>query len=380
MFCPARVHMLEPCDIGQDFFVGDDCDQVAFAEAGVLGEPGLGLVDHGVLEVEPQVGVDIEGEVQHSGAFVDVHGGAVTAEDFDRLVVGVAGLDLIDIADGEIGVGIPDAAVEEAKVFQLCAHKESVQVVHLVGEQEVAGVFVSGKAVLDQVETLGREYLVKIVEEHIIWVQVGLFFAKFIAHDERDVVKRDVVLVKEGRPVIFEVRGAAADLAVNADTGALIVDQVHDIPAIAAERRVAVIRAEDLFQRIEGFLAGITVSLQKKAVLSVDVLIHVVVLYFETEIFENICQVVRLCKPCHGNDDRLGVLGLWDAFLFFNSGEGIEVVDPVGDFYQKSLAGHLALQLGVRKEILLRLSWGAIGTVEVFVAQGCNRIYDVSYD
>ena len=133
MFCPARVHMLEPCDIGQDFFVGDDCDQVALAEASVLGEPRLGLVDHGVLEVESQVGVDIEGEVQHSGAFVDVHGGAVTAEDFDRLVVGVAGLDLIDIADGEIGVGIHNAAVEEAKVFQLCAHKESVQVVHLVG-------------------------------------------------------------------------------------------------------------------------------------------------------------------------------------------------------------------------------------------------------
>ena len=62
MFCPARVHMFEPCDIGQDFFIGDDCDQVALAEAGVLGEPGLGLVDHGVLEVEPQVGVDIEGE------------------------------------------------------------------------------------------------------------------------------------------------------------------------------------------------------------------------------------------------------------------------------------------------------------------------------
>ena len=154
MFCPARVHMLEPCDIGQDFFVGDDCDQVAFAEAGVLGEPGLGLVDHGVLEVEPQVGVDIEGEVQHSGAFVDVHGGTVAAEDFDLLVVGVLRLDLVDVVNGEIGVRIHDAAVEEAKVLELCADEEPVEVVRLVGEQEVAGVLVGGKAVLDQVEAL----------------------------------------------------------------------------------------------------------------------------------------------------------------------------------------------------------------------------------
>ena len=77
---------------------------------------------------------------------------------------------------------------------------------------------------------------------------------------------------------------------------------------------------------------------------------------------------------------KIGMLGLWDALLLFNSGKGIEVVDPVGDFYQKSLAGHLALQLGVRKKILLRLSWGAIGAVEVFVAQGGNRIYDVPDD
>ena len=155
MFGPARVHMLEPCDIGQDFFVGDDCDQVSLAQARVLGQLGLGLIDQGVVEMEPQVGVDIEGEVQYSGAFVDVHGGAVTAEDFDLLVVSVLRLDLVDVANGEIGVGIYDAAVEEAKVFQLCSHKESVQVVHLVGEKEVAGVFVGSKTVLDQIETVG---------------------------------------------------------------------------------------------------------------------------------------------------------------------------------------------------------------------------------
>ena len=297
--------------------------------------------------MEPQVGVDIEGEVQHSGAFVDVHGGAVTAEDFDRLVVGVAGLDLIDIADGEIGVGIHNAAVEEAKVFQLCAHKESVQVVHLVGEQEVAGVFVSSKAVFDQVETLGREYLVKIVEEHIIWVKVRLLLAEVIANDECDIVEFDVALVEERRPVIPEVCGAAADLAVNADTGAFIVDQIHDIPAIAAECLVVVIRTEDFFKCIQGLLTGVFVSFKKKAVLSFDVLIHVLVLDFETELFENIGQIVRFCEPCHRNDDRFGVLGLWDALLLFNSGEGIEVIDPVGDLYQKSLAGHLGLQFEV---------------------------------
>ena len=240
MFCPARIHMLEPCDIGQDFFVGNDCDQVALAKACVLGQLGLGLVDHGVVEMEPQVGVDIEGEVQHGGAFVDVHCGAVAAEDFDHLVVGVAGLDLVDVADGEIGVRIHNAAVEEAKVFKLCSHEEPVQVVHLVGEKEVAGVFVSSKTVFDQVETLGREYLVKIVEEHIIWVEVGLLLAEVIANDECDVVEFDVALVEERRPVIPEICGYAADLAVNADTGAFIVDQIHDIPAIAAERLVVV--------------------------------------------------------------------------------------------------------------------------------------------
>ena len=257
---------------------------------------------------------------------------------------------------------------------------EPVEVVRLVGEQEVSGVFVGGKAVLDQVEALRRESPVKIVEEYIVWVQAGFLFAELIAHYECDVVERDVVLVKEGRPVGFEVLGAAADLAVNADTGALIVDQVHNVAAVAAERRAAVIRVEDLFKRIERFLAGITVSLQKVAVLSLDVVIHGGVLYFETELFQNICQMIRLRESCHGNDDRLGVLGLGDAFLLFNSGNGIEVVDPVGDLYQKGLAGHLALQLGVRKKILLRLSWGAIGTVKVFVAQSGNCVYDVSND
>ena len=205
MFCPARVHMLEPCDIGQDFFIGDDCDQVALAEAGVLGEPGLGLVDHGVLEVEPQVGVDIEGEVQHSGAFVDVHGGAVAAEDFDLLVVSVLRIDLVDIVNGKIGVGIHDAAVEEAKVFELCPHEEPVEVVHFIGEQEVAGVFVGGKTVFEHVEALRREGLVKIVEEHIIWMQGGFFFTELIAHDEGNVVEFDVVFVEKGRPVLFEI-------------------------------------------------------------------------------------------------------------------------------------------------------------------------------
>ena len=178
-------------------------------------------------------------------------------------------------------------------------------------------------------------------------MQVGLFFTEFIAHDECDVVERDVVFVKEGRPVIFEICGASADLTVNADTGALAVDQIHDIPTIAAECCVTVIRTEDLFQNIQGFITSISVSLQKKAVFSIDVLIHVVMLYFETEIFENICQIICFRKSCHGNDDRLGVLCLWDALLLLNSGEGIEVVDPVGDLYQKSLAGHFALQFGV---------------------------------
>ena len=155
MFCPARVHMLEPCDIGQDFFVGDDRDQVALAKASALGQLGRGLIDQGVVEMQAQVSVDVEGEVQYSGAFVNVHGGSVAAEDFDHLVVGVAGLDLIDVADGEIGVRIHDAAVEVAKVFQLCAYKESVKVIHLVGEKEVASVFVGSKAVLDQIETVG---------------------------------------------------------------------------------------------------------------------------------------------------------------------------------------------------------------------------------
>ena len=205
MFCPARVHMLEPCDIGQDFFVGDNCDQVALAEAGVLGEPGLGLVDHGVLEVEPQVGVDIEGEVQHSGAFVDVHGGAVAAEDFDLLVVSVLRIDLVDIVNGKIGVGIHDAAVEEAKVFELCPHEEPVEVVHFIGEQEVAGVFVGGKTVFEHVEALRREGLVKIVEEHIIWMQGGFFFTELIAHNQCHVVEFDVVFVEKGRPVLFEI-------------------------------------------------------------------------------------------------------------------------------------------------------------------------------
>ena len=149
--------------------------------------------------------MDIEGEVQYGSAFVDVHCGAVAAEDFDHLVVGVAGLDLVDVADGEIGVRIHNATVEEAKVFKLCSHEEPVQVVHLVGEKEVAGVFVSSKTVFDQVETLGREYLVKIVEEHIIWMQGGFFFTELIAHDEGNVVEFDVVFVEKGRPVLFEI-------------------------------------------------------------------------------------------------------------------------------------------------------------------------------
>ena len=98
--------------------------------------------------------MDIEGEIQHSGAFVDVHGGAVAAEDFDLLIVGVLRLDLVDVVNGEIGVRIHNAAVEEAKVLELCADEEPVEVVRLVGEQEVSGVLVGGKTVLDQVEAL----------------------------------------------------------------------------------------------------------------------------------------------------------------------------------------------------------------------------------
>ena len=99
--------------------------------------------------MEPQVGVDIEGKIQHSGAFVDVHGGAVAAEDFDLLVVSVLRLDLVDVVNGKIGVRIHDAAVEEAKVLELCAYEEPVEVVCLVGEQEVSGVLVGGKTVLE---------------------------------------------------------------------------------------------------------------------------------------------------------------------------------------------------------------------------------------
>ena len=69
--------------------------------------------------------------------------------------IGVLGLDLVDIGDGKIGVGIHNAAVEETEVFQLCADEQPVEVVRFVGEQEVAGVFVGRKTVLDQVEALG---------------------------------------------------------------------------------------------------------------------------------------------------------------------------------------------------------------------------------
>ena len=74
------------------------------------------------------------------------------------------------------------------------------------------------------------------MEEHIIWVQTGLLFAEFIAHDQCHVVEFDVVFGEERRPVFPEILGVAADLAVNADLRALAVDQVHDVAAVAAER------------------------------------------------------------------------------------------------------------------------------------------------
>ena len=71
------------------------------------------------------------------------------------------------------------------------------------------------------------------------------------------------------------------------------------------------------------------------------------------------------------------MLGLGDALFLLYSGYCVEVVDPVGDLDQKGLAVHLALQLGVRKHVLLRLCQGVIGGVKVFVTQSCHRVYDV---
>ena len=151
---PACIDVLEPGDVGTDFVVGDDSDQVALAQAGAQGELRFGLVDDGVVEMQAQVSVDVKREVQYGGALVNIHGSAVTAEDPDLLVVSVARFYLIDIVDREIGIGINDAAVEESLVFQLSSNEQSVKVVHFVGEQEVTGAFVGSKAVLEQVEAL----------------------------------------------------------------------------------------------------------------------------------------------------------------------------------------------------------------------------------
>ena len=208
-------------------------------------------------------------------------------------------------------------------------------------------------------------------------MQAGLLFSQFIAHDECEIVEFDVAFGHKDRPVLFEVAGVAADLAVNTDIGALAVDQVHDVAAVAAERLAVVSGTDDLFECVQGILTGIAVGLKKMAVLSLDVLVHLGVLYFETEFLQNVGQMVCFGKSGHGNDDRLGVLGLGNALFFFHSGHGVEIVDSVGNLDKERLAVHLALQFGVREQIHLCLGQGVVGKVKVLVAQGSYRIYGV---
>ena len=128
----------------------------------------FGFVDHGVVKMQSQLGVDIEGEIQHSGAFIDGHDGAVLAENIDLLIIGVTRLNLIDVCDGKSGIGVDNTSVQEALEFQLCAHKQPIQVIHFIREQETAGTVACCVAVLDQVEALQGKGFVKILEKDIV--------------------------------------------------------------------------------------------------------------------------------------------------------------------------------------------------------------------
>lgn len=184
----------------------------------------FGFVDHGVVKMQSQLGVDIEGEIQHSGAFIDGHDGAVLAENIDLLIIGVTRLNLIDVCDGKSRIGVDNASVQEALEFQLCAHKQPIQVIHFIREQETAGTVACCVAVLDQVEALQGKGFVKILEKDIVGKKAGVFIEEFITHDECKIVKRDTVFGKKRRPVLFEISGVAADLTEDADAGTFVAD------------------------------------------------------------------------------------------------------------------------------------------------------------
>ena len=102
MLGQARVYVIEPSDFRLDQFVGGDRDPVAIVEAGAPVQPGQRFVNHGVIEMQPDVGVNIKREVQHSGPFIDAHCGTILAVYLDLFIIGVAGVDPVDIRDEEI--------------------------------------------------------------------------------------------------------------------------------------------------------------------------------------------------------------------------------------------------------------------------------------
>ena len=149
----ARTDVFKPGEAGGDVLIGRDDNGISVIEPGIGGELCSVAVQLRVFEMQAQVRVDVEGKVKYGGIPVDEYGGSVRTEDLDLRLVGVTRLDFIDNTGKECAV-VYDIAVFIAVKFIFGADEQAVEIVHFVREQEICRIFVSGAAVVQDVESV----------------------------------------------------------------------------------------------------------------------------------------------------------------------------------------------------------------------------------
>ena len=133
---PTGLYIFEPDKGRLDIFIFHDLNGVPVVQAGISRELRRVAVQAGIPEMQPDAGVDMEGEIEYRGALVDHHGSPVLTEDLDFGLIGIAGLDLVD-SPLEERFFTDRASLPVAVIFVFCPDEKTVEIVPLICQKEI---------------------------------------------------------------------------------------------------------------------------------------------------------------------------------------------------------------------------------------------------